>query len=1207
MPRPVPVLQIRHLPDAAAVHFQVVRLPDGKAGPVVGGVPDPVGFPVEGWPDKGLLPGLRWYLEQFLDYPFDPETTHAELVLKALRRWGEMAFDALFGGRDAGGWFDAATRGDYADLHLQIVSDDPAVLAWPWEALYDREAGSRLAHACQLERRLDGLHDPPRLKKLPKDRVNILLVIARPYERDLRYHSIARPLVEWAAQPDVPAAVHVLRPPTFDRLREHLRERRGFYHILHFDGHGAYGDGPPPAPGTHKFQSTVQGRLVFENADGGPDPIKAELLSELLREGAVPAVVLNACQSAMVDNRADDAFASAAAALLRAGVRSVTAMAYSLLVGGAQQFLPAFYRRLFEKGSLADAVRAGRQQMRSKPERPCVGGLVPLEDWLVPVLYQQEAPDFKFVKKARPKEQPATRLPEEAQDKQNPYGLVGRDGAILELERAMRRKPAGVLVSGLGGVGKTTLVKGFLHWLEQTGGLGAGVFWFHFGDVRSAEYVFNRLGEVLFGVNFIAQPLGQKLTALEQAFRQRPFLIVWDNFESAKGIPGTAVVANLAETDGDQLRDFLGRLRGGATKVLLTSRSPEDWLGATNIGRPIGLGGLDGEERGALANAILDDQGLKGKTADAAFADLMGLLNGHPLAMRVILPRLASQPAAELAKALRENFAALKPNMKDEAEARLFSTLRFATHALPLRWRPLLFLLAQHEGFADAGLLAKMAQGVDGRWTRATIDECLGALRDAGLLRQVVPSLWEMHPAVTGFLRAALSHDLDAASQETWRRSFVDVLGGLANTLAGRPLHEQRGIFSLHGANFHSARTAAQQLQREINCLALTQALAMYALNTHNHPTAERLFLELAEQCNRLGLEKEAASALHQLGRVAGERRDFDAAERWFHKALAIKERLGDTRGAALTYHELGMVAQERRDFDAAERWFHKALAITERLGDEPRAAITHHQLGNLAEERRDYDDAERWFHKALAVFERLAIAHHAASTYHHLGVVAQERRDFDAAERWFHKALAIKERLDDEDGAASTYHHLGVVAEKRRDFDAAERWHHKALAVTERLGDKHRAAQTYHQLGIIAQERRDFDAAERWHHKALATFEQLGDEHGAAGSCHQMGVVALLRRDFDAAEHWYYKALAVNERLGDEHRAAQTYLGLGAVAQERRDRDAAQGCFQKALNIFQKLGDEYRAAIATGAIDRLEQQRSASSPGNPPETESSP
>ena len=52
-------------------------------------------------------------------------------------------------------------------------------------------------------------------RRWPKDRVNILLVIARPYAHDVRFRSVARALVEWAVRPEVPAAVHALRPPTF--------------------------------------------------------------------------------------------------------------------------------------------------------------------------------------------------------------------------------------------------------------------------------------------------------------------------------------------------------------------------------------------------------------------------------------------------------------------------------------------------------------------------------------------------------------------------------------------------------------------------------------------------------------------------------------------------------------------------------------------------------------------------------------------------------------------------------------------------------------------------------------------------------------------------------------------------------------------------------------------------------------------------------
>ncbi len=240
-------LQIKQVPGVDPPKFQVLRPPDGKTGEPAE-VPSPAGFPVEGRPDSDLMKELRWYLEVFLDYPFSPETEHAERVRDALRSWGRQAFDALFAGRANSRMFDAAS-GDYAQLHLQIWSDDPQVLAWPWEALCDSEAGV-LAHTCQIERRLSkDVRDPqPLSAKLPSDRVNILLVTARPYKNDVHYRSISRPLVELIEKHKLPAHVDVLRPPTFDQLREHLRRHPGHYHILHFDGHGSYRNAAPAGP-----------------------------------------------------------------------------------------------------------------------------------------------------------------------------------------------------------------------------------------------------------------------------------------------------------------------------------------------------------------------------------------------------------------------------------------------------------------------------------------------------------------------------------------------------------------------------------------------------------------------------------------------------------------------------------------------------------------------------------------------------------------------------------------------------------------------------------------------------------------------------------------------------------------------------------------------------------------------------------------------
>ena len=867
--------------------FEVVRAKDNKVSLPAVEIPSPSEFPVEGRPDSNLSRELRWYIESFLDYPFEPDTDVAERVQDSLKKWGEAAFNALFDNRNGADMLKDAIQNGYEKLHLKISSDDPRILAWNWEALSDPKAGT-FAHLCQIERKLNQILDPvPLSEKLPKDCVNILLVTARPFENDVRYRSISRLLVEMIESKNLPAHVHVLRPPTFDNLREHLRKHPNFYHILHFDGHGAYGNMSPENTSGFTFKGK-EGCLAFETEDGKEDLILTEQLSALLREHAVPAVVLNACQSGMIDENAKDPFASVAASLLKSGVRSVAAMAYSLYVSGAQVFLPKFYSMLFETGSMEKAVRAGRQQMFSNPKRVCVRGKFPLQDWLVPVLYQQESFDFSFASQAKPKAAPVS-LPSEIADEENPYGFIGRDKAILDLERALRSKSPGILIHGLGGVGKTTLAKGFVKWLSQTQGLGNGCFWFAFNDIRNAESVLNRMGEALFGGNFSLASVDERLNALVSTFREHRFIIVWDNFESVRGIAGTEVSPMLDNEQQALLALFLKKLRNGQTKVIITSRSEEEWIKTER--RKIDMTGLDGEERWLFLDEIVQNLGIRIRQDDPDLKKLMDMLNGHPLSMRVMIPMLEKQSAKDLITALQTDFDALLKQENDESAAKLYATLGLAQKALPEELRPLLILLGLHERFMDLYLFEAMAEQVNQVWITDKIRRFADLLSHAGLLHYIGENVYELHPALIGYLRAYVVKCESEQIRHEWTKAFVDVMGRLSNELAKKQLHEKRIHFHLFGASFHYAMNEAQRLGMDSHFIAILQSLAEYARNTHNYKEAENLFLQFAESSQVIGSIEWQAAAYYQLGMIAEEKRDFNAAEKWYFQSLKIFEK----------------------------------------------------------------------------------------------------------------------------------------------------------------------------------------------------------------------------------------------------------------------------------------------------------------------------
>jgi tetratricopeptide (TPR) repeat protein len=239
----------------------------------------------------------------------------------------------------------------------------------------------------------------------------------------------------------------------------------------------------------------------------------------------------------------------------------------------------------------------------------------------------------------------------------------------------------------------------------------------------------------------------------------------------------------------------------------------------------------------------------------------------------------------------------------------------------------------------------------------------------------------------------------------------------------------------------------------------------------HHLTTAGSWTDKLSKWADKTGDESLKANALHNLGIIAEERRDFEEAEDWYKKSLKISERLGNEHGAAITYHQLGRIAEERREFEEAKDWYKKSLKIEEQLGNEHGAAITYHQLGMIAQKRREFEEAKDWYKKSLKISEQLGDEHDAASTYHQLGMIAQKRREFEEAKDWYKKSLEIKERLGNEHGAAITYGQLGLFGLLQGRVEDSGRWFVKSIAAFSRTRDPDRANQTINNFLIAYQQ----------------------------------------------------------------------------------------------------------------------------------------
>ncbi|MFJ1595542.1 tetratricopeptide repeat protein [Streptomyces sp. NPDC088261] len=1146
--------------------------------------PRPAGDPVElVWPlsDEDLT-DLRWYLERYLRLPTAVYGERGARVAAALPRWGEQVFAAVFGSGPARDAYVAA-RARGGPVEIALLSKSAEQLGRPWELM--------VAPGRPVPVALDGVAISRTLQNtgmadvfdVPGSRLRVLMVISRPGgTADVGYQMIARPLLRRLEAVRGSVELVVLRPPTLERLGEVLTEAREAgepFQVVHFDGHGVFGQasGAGVGWGSVMYQSPgPRGMLAFEKPGGGSDLVEAGRVAQVLAGAKVPVVVLNACQSAQVGSELE---AAVATRLLAGGCASVVAMAYSVYAVAAAEFMTAFYERLFAGDRVADAVTAGRVQLTLNDKRPSMKGMLPLADWMVPVLYTRGEARFSRLRTTRSPERSVgdilTRIREESEAGAETAGqgrdlepvgeFVGRDADFYTLDVAARLQHV-VVVHGPGGTGKTELAKAFGRWWRDTGGVEAPewVFWHSFEPGVASfglDGVINAIGDRLFDARFALLDPAQRQEAIEELLATRRLLLIWDNFESVREMPDPGrATPPLSPPEQDRMRGFLTRVAagGGESAVLITSRTPESWLGPDV--RRVELAGLGAEDATAYAHHLLAPYpSAQAQRQTAAFADLMRWLEGHPLSMRLTLPHLDTTTAQHLLNGLQGTAALPADSVGGDRRTSLSASIAYSfTHLSPADQEALTVLSLFH-GVAQADVLGifsakqqapeRFRDRIGTQWM-----EPLQRAADLGLLTPLGAGMFRLHPALPAHLAAQWRvHSADAHAHATERsaatRALIrahaslgiwlreQIVSGNAQLAFAVILRQQRMLGSMLGlALDHGLWENAQAVLEPLHAYWETQGLTEEARSWSDRT---RLAVE-SNDGTPPGLDTpEGALWLFATGTQADRERStgrLDRAESTYHAILhALREqsaapnRLGRM---TVAYHQIGIIAQERGLLEEAEDWYHQALTIHTDLNDRPGMAGIYHQLGTVAQVRGHLVEAEDWYHQALTIKTDLNNRPAMAGTYHQLGTCAQLRGLLEEAEDWYHQALTIDADLNNRPAMAGTYHGLGIVAQVRGLLEEAEDWYHQALTIQTDLNDRPAMAGTYHQLGSVAQLRGLLDEAENWYHQALTIEVDLERRPGMATSYAQLGLLAEERGDAAQALTWTVRSVSLFEEI---------------------------------------------------------------------------
>ncbi len=610
---------------------------------------------------------FEWYFEHYIQEPSTIETKVAR-AKQQLAIYGENLFEQLFGQSEIFSWYKRGLdSGGFGSMSIEILGGKESyefhrIL---WEALRDPMFKEALAVKGATFNRRSRIASPLLAQVNEHYEINLLMVTARPSgEHDVNHRTIQGPLIDLIRRsPRLRVNAQILRPGTFMALKEELQKNgAGYFHIVHFDMHGAVLDFDTlkkgRGSGFYHFSSSTLGKprhsfqeragrddlesfegkrafLFFESGQKGcAEPTSAEEVGNLIQQFRVPLCVLNACQSAKQD---DDSNETNLAKLLHEQAGNlVLAMRYSVSVTGATLLMQKLYEQLLDGRTIDESISFARQHLADHKNRDAaLGYQIELEDWVLPTTYKyqnvnlalREMTDDERASRARGIER-QYRAPKRT------FGFHGRDLDIMEIERLLIKQNH-LLVRGMLGVGKTTLLQYLAEWWSYTAFRGASnaVYFDIASNVPTLAKLVDGIGEIIFEK---CEWNGHKRDEL--VVRKRTVL---DRLNSN---PTALVIDGVWSLDSEDVLDFLSQLEGQSFAIY-ASVGDEPLLQSRVGAGQYWLDGLNRDGAFSLASEILKkhERDIRDLVKDSK-SDLERLLEGlggNPSAMMEVLPSLS--------------------------------------------------------------------------------------------------------------------------------------------------------------------------------------------------------------------------------------------------------------------------------------------------------------------------------------------------------------------------------------------------------------------------------------------------------------------------------------------------------------------------------------------------------------------------------------
>src|SRR6266487_2313907 len=564
--------------------------------------------------------------------------------------------------------------------------------------------------------------------------------------------------------------------------------------------------------------------------------------------------------------------------------------------------------------------------------------------------------------------------------------LIGRQQLLQELEQQLRSRK-NLAITGLPGVGKTTLVIELVNMREILEYFRDGVLWASLGPEPDISKIFRKWSSLL-GITY-------------EAMNNQVYIEEWTKaIRAAIGTRRLLLVIDSAWSIEDALAFKVG---GPNCTHLLTTRCPEVALQFTEEDATA-ISELN-EEEGVMLIAQFAPEVVASETDEVRA--LVKSVGGLPLALTLIGKYLRMHAHSGQPRRLRTAINRLHqvdellqlaqpqapvetfPGLPVGEQISLQTVISLSTQRLDKDANDVLYALSvfppKPNSFSEAAALATSAKPV----------ELLDTLTDAGLLEVCGPGRYTLHQIIVDYARLHLKDTNVEKRMVNYFADYVEIHHRDNDAL------EQEADNVLAALQIASKRGLQSDLVRGVNSFS-------YFLLTKGAYSQAETQLKLAEQAARSLNDKSGLTTiLLNLGKIAEKRGDYFQAEAYYEQGLTVAREIEHSERISLLLANLGEVAIHHAKYEQAVAYLREGLDFARQVGHRSLVCYLLINWGKLHFRQQQFDSASAAFEEALQLAQGVN-QELVASALYSLARVAFARGNFGEACRQGQESLNI-------------------------------------------------------------------------------------------------------------------------------------------------------------------------------------------------------